>query len=59
MYKPAEILVELKTYTDLNDGDIVMTGTPKGVGVINEGAHFKGRIFIGSQELVSMCWVAS
>jgi len=59
MYKPAEILVELKTYTDLNDGDIVMTGTPKGVGVINKGAHFRGRVFIGSQELVSICWVAS
>lgn len=59
MYKPAEILTELKTYTDLNDGDIVMTGTPKGVGKINKGAHFKGRIFIGEKELISQCWVAS
>jgi 2-keto-4-pentenoate hydratase/2-oxohepta-3-ene-1,7-dioic acid hydratase in catechol pathway len=58
MYKPAEILAELKTYTDLNDGDIVMTGTPKGVGLINKGAHFQGRIFIGNQELVSMSWIA-
>jgi 2-keto-4-pentenoate hydratase/2-oxohepta-3-ene-1,7-dioic acid hydratase in catechol pathway len=59
MYQPAEILAELKTYTELNDNDIVMTGTPKGVGVINEGAHFKGRVFIGNKELISKCWTAN
>jgi len=59
MYKPAEILAELKTYTDLNDNDIIMTGTPKGVGIINEGAHFKGRVFIGEKELISKSWIAN
>jgi 2-keto-4-pentenoate hydratase/2-oxohepta-3-ene-1,7-dioic acid hydratase in catechol pathway len=58
MYKPAEILAELKRYTELNDGDIVMTGTPKGVGVITQGARFKGRVFISNQELVSKDWIA-
>jgi 2-keto-4-pentenoate hydratase/2-oxohepta-3-ene-1,7-dioic acid hydratase in catechol pathway len=59
MYKPAEILAELKTYTELNDGDIIMTGTPKGVGIIVKGAHFKGRVFNGKTELTSATWTAT
>ena len=59
MYKPAEILAELQTYTELNDGDIIMTGTPKGVGIINEGACFKGRVLSRNQEIVSKCWIAN
>jgi len=58
MYKPEEILAELKTYTELNDGDIIMTGTPKGVGLIVEGACFKGRILSGNKEIVSAYWAA-
>ena len=58
MYKPADILTELKTYTELNDGDIIMTGTPKGVGLISKGAYFKGRVLIGNQEIVSANWTA-
>lgn len=58
MYKPAEILAELKTYTDLNDGDIVMTGTPKGVGVINAESNFKGRVLNGDKELLLASWIA-
>lgn len=34
MYQVDAILSELKTFVSLADGDIVMTGTPKGVGVI-------------------------
>jgi len=58
MYKPAEILSELKTYTELNDGDIIMTGTPKGVGLITKGARFKIRALKGSNELVTASWTA-
>jgi len=58
MYKPADILSELKTYTELNDGDIIMTGTPKGVGLITKGACFKARVLIGNQEIVSAEWTA-
>lgn len=31
IYKPKEILDEIKTFMDLEDGDIIMSGTPKGV----------------------------
>jgi len=58
MYKPAEILAELKTYTDLNDGDIVMTGTPKGVGLVVKGAVFSGRVLQDNNEIVMASWVA-
>ncbi len=59
MYKPHEILTELMTYTELNDGDIVMTGTPKGVGKVIKGSSFKGSIFTNNKTLVSRSWVAS
>jgi 2-keto-4-pentenoate hydratase/2-oxohepta-3-ene-1,7-dioic acid hydratase in catechol pathway len=59
MYKPVQILSELKRYTELNDNDIVMTGTPKGVGAIKKGARFKGRVFNEHKELISQCWIAS
>jgi len=58
MYKPDEILTELETYTELNDGDIVMTGTPKGVGAISKGALFRGRVFSNNKDLVSVSWLA-
>jgi 2-keto-4-pentenoate hydratase/2-oxohepta-3-ene-1,7-dioic acid hydratase in catechol pathway len=58
MYKPLEILAELKSYTEFVDGDIVMTGTPKGVGGIAKGATFKGRILQGNKELISGTWQA-
>ncbi len=58
MYKPADILAELKTFIDLNDGDIIMTGTPKGVGLIVAGACFKARILSGNTEIVSAVWTA-
>jgi len=59
MYKPSEILKELKTYTELNDGDIVMTGTPKGVGVIKPSDEFWGRICLNGVTLTQQTWLAT
>jgi 2-keto-4-pentenoate hydratase/2-oxohepta-3-ene-1,7-dioic acid hydratase in catechol pathway len=58
MYKPNEILKELQTFMTLEDGDIVMTGTPKGVGVINQGDTFEGNILLENKTLVSAQWQA-
>ncbi|WP_286272235.1 fumarylacetoacetate hydrolase family protein [Thalassotalea hakodatensis] len=58
MYKPVDILSELATYTVLNDGDIVMTGTPKGVGIISKGALFDARVYSENRLLVSKNWTA-
>lgn len=58
MYKPAVILSELQAFMTLEDGDIVMTGTPKGVGVISAGSQFSGKVLSHNQVLVSANWLA-
>ena len=58
MYPPDHILAELKTFLTLNDGDILMTGTPKGVGVIHKGDIFSGSISAGERQLVTSEWRA-
>ena len=58
IYKPDLILAEIQTFVTLNDGDIVMTGTPKGVGVVNKGSNFLGRILDNSKTIVSGKWLA-
>jgi len=56
LFKPDKILELLKQDFTLEDGDIVMTGTPKGVGLIQEHAIFKGVINQGIQEILTIEW---
>ncbi|WNC69536.1 fumarylacetoacetate hydrolase family protein [Thalassotalea nanhaiensis] len=58
MYKPDQILQELSSFIDLVDGDIVMTGTPKGVGMICQGDIFEGKILLNEKVLISKTWQA-
>jgi 2-keto-4-pentenoate hydratase/2-oxohepta-3-ene-1,7-dioic acid hydratase in catechol pathway len=58
IYRPAAILAQLRKFTTLEDGDLVMTGTPEGVGAIHKGERFDGRILAGGDVLVSASWVA-
>ncbi|MEW6982462.1 fumarylacetoacetate hydrolase family protein [Colwelliaceae bacterium 6471] len=58
IYSPSAILNELKSFITLQDGDIVMTGTPKGVGVVNAGDTFTGSIYDNKQNLVAKEWQA-
>lgn len=58
MFKPAMILQELQSYTTLIDGDIVMTGTPQGVGVVHAGDVFLGRLKCGDHVLLEIEWLA-
>jgi len=58
LYKPDAILAEIVTFMSLNDGDIVMTGTPKGVGPVSAGDEFTGRITAEGRLLVSGSWTA-
>lgn len=57
MNKPDEILNEAMSFLSFEDGDLLMTGTPKGVGVINIGDRFLGKIFQNDQLLVENNWV--
>jgi len=58
LYPPTIMLSELAKFTTLEDYDIVMTGTPAGVGEVTQGAQFEGRIFDGDRELVRATWQA-
>jgi len=58
MYKPEQILSGIARFMSLDDGDIIMTGTPKGVGQVQPGDRFIGRVLSGEQVLVSGEWTA-
>jgi 2-keto-4-pentenoate hydratase/2-oxohepta-3-ene-1,7-dioic acid hydratase in catechol pathway len=58
MYKPEDILAQLVSFLTLEDGDIVMTGTPKGVGAIKSGSKFEGKVILNNKTLVSSFWLA-
>ena len=58
LYPPDVILTELKQFLVLEDYDIVMTGTPAGVGPVQPGERFSGRVLDGEHELVSGTWVS-
>jgi len=58
IYTPAQIVRELETFTTLEDGDIIMTGTPSGVGKIEAGQHFEGKVLLAGKTLVSANWIA-
>lgn len=58
LYPPATILEELAAYTTLVDGDLLMTGTPAGVGEVRAGECFEGQVWAREQMLVSQTWIA-
>ncbi|MHA7815781.1 MAG: fumarylacetoacetate hydrolase family protein [Pseudohaliea sp.] len=58
IYKPAFILEELSRVFTLEDGDIVMTGTPAGVGPVEPGADFEGTVYAADAPLCSAHWAA-
>ena len=53
IHKPLEIIIEINSFTSLIDNDIVMSGTPKGVGSFKSGDVFVGKIFVGKKEILS------
>jgi 2-keto-4-pentenoate hydratase/2-oxohepta-3-ene-1,7-dioic acid hydratase in catechol pathway len=55
--KPVEILLEAGSFLSFEDGDVIMTGTPKGVGPIHAGDNLRGRVFNGDNLLVEDTWV--
>ncbi len=59
IYKPKEMIDELKTFMTLEDGDVVMSGTPKGVGTYKYGDTFVGKIFSDDNLLVESKWTVS
>jgi 2-keto-4-pentenoate hydratase/2-oxohepta-3-ene-1,7-dioic acid hydratase in catechol pathway len=58
IHKPLDILKEINSFMALNEDDIVMTGTPEGVGRINKGDIFEAKIINSSEIIVNAKWCA-
>jgi len=54
--KPDALLKEIQTFLSLEDGDIIMTGTPKGVGQIKPKDVLLGKIFNADKLLIEHSW---
>ena len=57
MYKPDTMLSEIKRFMTLENNDIIMSGTPKGVGTYSVGDRFVGQVFSSETLLVEKEWV--
>ncbi|GAX87734.1 conserved hypothetical protein [Lebetimonas natsushimae] len=59
IYKPEFLVKDIDKIFGLDDGDIIMSGTPKGVGVINKGDKFIGKILKNKEVLIEKEFVCS
>ncbi|MBD1574590.1 fumarylacetoacetate hydrolase family protein [Vibrio sp. S17_S38] len=58
LYTPDHIVQDILSYSSLENGDVIMTGTPSGVGVVHQGDIFTGRIKQYEHVLLEAQWVA-
>ncbi len=56
--KPLDIIKEILSFMTIEDGDILMTGTPQGVGEYKRGDLLKGKILLRKQVIIQKEWVA-
>ena len=56
MYKPDEMIAEIERFMTLEDGDVIMTGTPKGVGYYAPGDRFEAVVTCGEKVLLEAVW---
>lgn len=58
IYSPQQILAEVQQTFSLIEGDILMTGTPQGVGILNSGDRFAVKLWSPEHELLEQTWIA-
>ena len=56
IYKPAQIVAAVNEFMSFETHDILMTGTPKGVGKVNKGDQFTGQLYDQETLLVTQTW---
>lgn len=56
IYSPNELLADAQTFLSFEDNDVLMTGTPEGVGPLNLGDVFLGQIFHDEMLIVEQQW---
>ncbi|MBA6417245.1 fumarylacetoacetate hydrolase family protein [Colwellia sp. 6M3] len=59
LHSPQAILNEIQSFIALEDGDIVMTGTPAGVGEVIAGDTFEAQVLHQNKVLVAKQWQAT
>ncbi len=59
MYKPEFLVKDIDEIFSLDNGDIIMSGTPKGVGVIQKEDKFIGRIYKDGKILIEKKWIVN
>jgi len=58
IHKPPRIVAEILESFSLEDGDLIMTGTPEGVGDVIAGERYEASLFDGDRLLVRQAWTA-
>jgi 2-keto-4-pentenoate hydratase/2-oxohepta-3-ene-1,7-dioic acid hydratase in catechol pathway len=57
IHRPPSILKEIQSFMTLSDGDIVMTGTPKGVGPLHQGDSLFAQVLLDGDSIVKQQWL--
>ena len=57
MYKPGVMISEINRFMALEENDIVMSGTPKGVATYKVGDRFVGHIFSDGRLILEHSWI--
>ncbi|MCE2573170.1 fumarylacetoacetate hydrolase family protein [Motilimonas eburnea] len=56
IYKPNQLLEDIQQFMTLADGDLLLTGTPKGVGKLKLGDVFEAKLYHHERLLVAGTW---
>ena len=57
IYKPNKIVEEINSFMSLENGDIIMSGTPKGVGTYKIGDKFNAKIYYKDKLILESLWI--
>jgi 2-keto-4-pentenoate hydratase/2-oxohepta-3-ene-1,7-dioic acid hydratase in catechol pathway len=57
IYKPKQMIEEIQSFMSFEDGDIVMSGTPKGVGNYKKDDIFVGKLYCDDKLVLEVKWV--
>jgi len=58
IFKPEYLYVYITNFMTLVDGDVLMTGTPRGVSAFNRSDRFTGRVYTRGVLLIEQSWTA-
>jgi len=58
MYKPGVMLSEIHGFMSLEENDVIMSGTPKGVSNYHVDDRFVGQIFSDNKLILEHSWIA-